>query len=97
MGNIYKVTYFSLGNKTVQTQQQQKQPPPQPQRTQDRPQRGWANRGIRRARGRAGFNRQAQPSKARNILKFESEYDFEQANEEFVKIRNQLAKTKIGK
>ncbi|KAJ9592844.1 hypothetical protein L9F63_015487, partial [Diploptera punctata] len=78
------------------------------QRSQQVPVRGgWVNRGgMRRGRGRGGtggFNRQQgigqQPTggpKPKNALKFESDYDFEQANEEFDKVRIELAKTKIG-
>ena len=81
-----------------------------PQRSQQGPPRGgWINRGgMRRGRGRGGtggFNRQGgtgqQPigtgGKPKNALKFESDFDFESANEEFDKVRNELAKTKIGK
>jgi protein LSM14 len=72
---------------------------------------GWVNRGgMRRGRGRggpsgSGFNRppgsgQQQSGtggKPKNTLKFENDFDFEQANKEFDTLRNQLAKTKIGK
>lgn len=66
--------------------------------------------GMRRGRGRGGpssggFNRppgsgQQQTGtggKPKNTLKFENDFDFEQANKEFDTLRNQLAKTKIGK
>ncbi|CAK1544919.1 unnamed protein product [Leptosia nina] len=49
---------------------------------------GW--RGRSRGRGR-GF----VPRKG-NTLKFENDYDFEQANTEFEELRNQLAKAKIS-
>ncbi|KAF7390305.1 hypothetical protein HZH68_012162 [Vespula germanica] len=61
---------------------------------------GWMNRGnIRgRGRGRGGF-RANQPgnagAKSKNTLKFDNDYDFEQANTEFEELRSQLAKTKI--
>jgi protein LSM14 len=72
---------------------------------------GWVNRGgVRRGRGRggtsgSGFNRpvgsgQQQggtSGKLKNTLKFENDFDFEQANKEFDSLRSQLAKTKIGK
>jgi protein LSM14 len=66
--------------------------------------------GVRRGRGRSGtsgsgFNRplgsgQQQTGtggKPKNTLKFENDFDFEQANKEFDTLRSQLAKTKIGK
>jgi len=66
--------------------------------------------GMRRGRGRggtsgSGFNRQPgtgqQPTgtggKPKSTLKFENDFDFEQANKEFDTLRSQLAKTKIGK
>jgi protein LSM14 len=63
---------------------------------------------MRRGRGRggtsgSGFNRpagsgqQQTGGKPKNTLKFENDFDFEQANKEFDTLRNQLAKTKIGK
>jgi protein LSM14 len=65
---------------------------------------------MRRGRGRggtsgSGFNRPAGSGqqqtgaggKPKNTLKFENDFDFEQANKEFDTLRNQLAKTKIGK
>lgn len=60
---------------------------------------GWINRGPMRQRGRprgGGFkSNQGQPTqgnKAKNTLKFENDYDFEQANTEFEELRSQLAK-----
>lgn len=92
-----------------QREQQNREQVPFPQRSQPAPLRGgWVNRGgMRRGRGRGGnggYNRQQgtgqQPTgtngKPKNALKFESDYDFESANEEFDKVRNELAKTKIG-
>lgn len=66
---------------------------------------GWVQRGGRgggRGRGRGGYN--GRPGgqqgmggqRPKNILKFENDYDFEQANTEFDKIRTQLAKVKIA-
>ncbi|XP_077286645.1 LSM14 family protein trailer hitch isoform X2 [Arctopsyche grandis] len=58
-------------------------------------------RGGRGGRGRGGFNGRPQgqqgivSGRPKNILKFENDYDFEQANTEFDKIRVQLAKVKI--
>lgn len=71
---------------------------------------GWVNRGgMRRGRGRggtsgSGFNRQpgsgqqltGTGGKPKSTLKFENDFDFEQANKEFDTLRSQLAKTKIG-
>jgi protein LSM14 len=62
---------------------------------------GWTSRGPLRQRGRprGGFKpNQGQPTqgnKAKNTLKFENDYDFEQANTEFEELRSQLAKVKI--
>ncbi|XP_026316935.1 protein LSM14 homolog B-B-like isoform X4 [Hyposmocoma kahamanoa] len=50
---------------------------------------GWRGRG--RGRGR-GF----VPRGSKNTLKFDNDYDFEQANTEFEELRSQLAKTKIS-
>lgn len=49
---------------------------------------GW--RGRARGRGRGFVPRN------KNTLKFENDYDFEQANTEFEELRSQLAKTKIS-
>ncbi|KAG7200431.1 hypothetical protein KM043_017882 [Ampulex compressa] len=61
---------------------------------------GWMIRGNMRGRGRGrgGFrNIQAgnTGAKPKNTLKFDKDYDFEQANTEFEELRSQLAKTKI--
>ncbi|XP_044266085.1 protein LSM14 homolog B-like, partial [Tribolium madens] len=62
---------------------------------------GWTNRGPMRPRGRprGGFKpNQGQPTpgnKAKNTLKFENDYDFEQANTEFEELRSQLAKVSV--
>ncbi|CAH0546262.1 unnamed protein product [Brassicogethes aeneus] len=62
---------------------------------------GWTNRGPMRPRGRprGGFkSNQGQPNqgnKPKNTLKFENDYDFEQANTEFEELRSQLAKVKV--
>ncbi|XP_019871378.2 protein LSM14 homolog A isoform X3 [Aethina tumida] len=66
---------------------------------------GWSNRGpISRPRGRprgnfkAGGGNQGQPNqggKVKNTLKFDNDYDFEQANTEFEELRSQLGKVKI--
>ncbi|XP_076752906.1 LSM14 family protein trailer hitch isoform X1 [Xylocopa sonorina] len=61
---------------------------------------GWMNRGNMRARGRGGrggFRNQPgnTGAKPKNTLKFDNDYDFEQANTEFEELRSQLAKTKI--
>lgn len=63
---------------------------------------GWINRGGNNMRGRGrgrGNFRPNQPgnagAKPKNTLKFDNDYDFEQANTEFEELRIQLAKTKI--
>ncbi|XP_015587646.1 protein LSM14 homolog B isoform X1 [Cephus cinctus] len=61
---------------------------------------GWIGRGNMRGRGRGrGGFRPNQPGNAnikpKNTLKFDNDYDFEQANTEFEELRSQLAKTKI--
>ncbi|XP_054013797.1 protein LSM14 homolog car-1 isoform X2 [Hylaeus anthracinus] len=60
---------------------------------------GWINRGNMRGRGRGrgGFRNQIgnTGAKPKNTLKFDNDYDFEQANTEFEELRSQLAKTKI--
>lgn len=57
---------------------------------------GWVNRGNMRGRGgrgRGGFrtnqanNAGAKPKNNERTLKFDSEYDFEQANTEFEELR----------
>ncbi|XP_018362773.1 PREDICTED: protein LSM14 homolog A-like isoform X2 [Trachymyrmex cornetzi] len=64
---------------------------------------GWVNRGNMRGRGgrggrgRGGF----RTNQANNLdgikpkMKFDNDYDFEQANTQFEELRSQLAKTKI--
>ncbi|KAK7873778.1 hypothetical protein R5R35_005770 [Gryllus longicercus] len=84
----------------------QKQQPQQQQQQQQQPRGGWGNRARRaRPRGSTGnFNRQQgggpqqgnQSNKPKNTLKFENDYDFEQANTEFEELRNQLSKAKIA-
>ncbi|XP_049874219.1 protein LSM14 homolog B-like isoform X2 [Pectinophora gossypiella] len=49
---------------------------------------GWRGRGRGRGRGFVPRNK--------NTLKFDNDYDFEQANTEFEELRSQLAKTKIS-
>ncbi|XP_020286424.1 protein LSM14 homolog A-A isoform X2 [Pseudomyrmex gracilis] len=64
---------------------------------------GWVNRGGnmrgRGGRGRGGFRANQAgntgANKPKNTLKFDNDYDFEQANTEFEELRSQLAKTKI--
>lgn len=70
---------------------------------------GWGNRGPLRQRGRprgagnGGYRpNQGQPNinpaaKVKNTLKFENDYDFEQANTQFEELRNQLSKVSIHK
>ncbi|CAL1676222.1 unnamed protein product [Lasius platythorax] len=66
------------------------------------PQGGWVNRGNMRGRGgnrgRGNFRTMQAGNagaKPKNTLKFDNDYDFEQANTEFEELRSQLAKTKI--
>ncbi|XP_011882532.1 PREDICTED: protein LSM14 homolog A isoform X2 [Vollenhovia emeryi] len=62
---------------------------------------GWVNRGNMRGRGgrgRGGFRmNQANNTglKAKNTLKFDNDYDFEQANTQFEEMKSQFAKAKI--
>ncbi|XP_013789304.1 protein LSM14 homolog B-like isoform X2 [Limulus polyphemus] len=52
-------------------------------------QRGWFQRRPRGPRFRQN------PANRRDVLQFEGEYDFEQANAEFQELENKLARTKI--
>ncbi|XP_074028128.1 LSM14 family protein trailer hitch isoform X2 [Leptinotarsa decemlineata] len=63
---------------------------------------GWTNRGgpPMRTRGRPRGGYRNQPNgqsgtRQRNTLKFENDYDFEQANTEFEELRSQLGKLKM--
>lgn len=62
---------------------------------------GWVNRGNMRGRGgrgRGGFRTNQAGNagaKPKNTLKFDNDYDFEQANTEFEELRSKFAKTKI--
>lgn len=66
--------------------------------------RGWHNnRGNNqnmnnnmrgRPRGRGGLPQSG--NRAKNLLKFENDYDFEQANSKFEELRSQLSKLKVG-
>lgn len=87
---------------THRNNQQQQQGNQQQQYHQQRG--GWGNRGPLRQRGRprgagnGGYRpNQGQPNinpaaKAKNTLKFENDYDFEQANTQFEELRTQLSK-----
>lgn len=46
-------------------------------------------------RNQQGGQSQNQAMKVKNLLKFDNDYDFEQANTEFEELRSQLAKVKI--
>jgi len=86
--------------------QQQNQRPLQPsnqqrqpqlggqQNRQQQPNRGWIRRG-RGPRGGGGGGRGAY-NKPKEQLKFDGEYDFEQANAEFIEMENKFAKAKIS-
>lgn len=56
-------------------------------------------RGNRRSSGQRGrgqiFSQGSRQRQFQDLQLFEKEYDFEQANEEFEELKNQLAKTKI--
>ncbi|XP_017843338.1 protein LSM14 homolog B-B isoform X2 [Drosophila busckii] len=60
------------------------------------------NRGMGGARGPMRSNQQmyrpqsANQNKPRNKIKFEGDFDFEQANNKFEELRSQLAKLKVG-
>jgi protein LSM14 len=41
-------------------------------------------------------NGQQRGNKSQNTLKFDNEFDFEQANSKFEELRSQLAKLKVG-
>lgn len=73
------------GHRQQQQQQQQQQ--------QRSPQRGGRNQ--RRGRGQ-GRNRQNFSGRSKDVLDFEGEYDFEQANAEFQELEGKLAKIKIA-
>ncbi|KAG1701689.1 Protein LSM14 B [Nymphon striatum] len=53
-------------------------------------------RGIRRGRGQRGRPGTIKPGSKQNAIKFENDYDFEQANAEFQELENKLAQTKIS-
>lgn len=52
-----------------------------------------------RPRGGSGFrpNQPNQGNKVKNTLKFDNDYDFEQANTEFEELRSQLGKVRLLK
>lgn len=56
---------------------------------------GWMNRGNMRGRGRGRGGFRNQPgnagAKPKNTLKFDNDYDFEQANTQFEELRYVLA------
>lgn len=66
--------------------------------------RGWHNNRVNnqnmsnnmrgRPRGRGGLPQGG--NRAKNLLKFENDYDFEQANSKFEELRSQLSKLKVG-
>lgn len=92
--------YPSGGANTVSGPQQHQQPQHQNTQAQQgqghhhhQPGQGYARGGWRgRPRGRGrGF-----VPRNKNTLKFDNDYDFEQANTEFEELRSQFAKTKIS-
>ncbi|KFM82648.1 Protein LSM14-like protein, partial [Stegodyphus mimosarum] len=66
---------------------------PQNHRQQRSPQRGRHQRRGGRGQGR---NRQNFSGRSKDVLDFEGEYDFEQANAEFQELEGKLAKVKIN-
>lgn len=66
--------------------------------------RGWHNNRVNnqnmsnnmrgRPRGRGGLPQGG--NRGKNLLKFENDYDFEQANSKFEELRSQLSKLKVG-
>ncbi|CAL1296224.1 unnamed protein product [Larinioides sclopetarius] len=81
---------------TPGTSNQQRRAPAQGQRQQRSPQRGtFFAGGPRRGRGQ-GRNRQNFSGRSKDVLDFEGEYDFEQANAEFQELEGKLAKIKIN-
>ncbi|KAJ8948820.1 hypothetical protein NQ318_013472 [Aromia moschata] len=59
-------------------------------------QRSYATQGRPRGGFRTNQNQQNQSTnKVKNTLKFENDYDFEQANTEFEELRSQLSKVKL--
>lgn len=53
--------------------------------------------GMRRGRGQRGRPGTMKPGSKQNAIKFDNDYDFEQANAEFQELESKLAKTKISK
>lgn len=88
-----------------QVQQQQNHHPSQQQYHNNQYQypqyqgRGGRGRSMRRPGGQRGrgqlFNKGNRQRQIQDQQLFEKDYDFEQANEEFEELKNQLAKTKI--
>ncbi|GIY25923.1 protein LSM14 homolog B-B [Caerostris extrusa] len=75
---------------------QQRRTPAQGQRQQQQQQRS-PQRGRSQRRGRAqGRNRQNFSGRSKDVLDFEGEYDFEQANAQFQELEGKLAKIKIN-
>lgn len=77
----------------AQSSNQQRRPPAQGQRQQRSPQRGRSQRRGGRGQGRS---RQNFSGRSKDVLDFEGEYDFEQANAEFQELEGKLAKIKIN-
>lgn len=75
-----------------------------PRASQEQQLGGWVHRGPQQNRPRGmGRPRGATPNRAgaptprkKNLLKFESEYDFDKANSEFEELRNKLTKLKVS-
>merc|ERR1719347_2163346 len=58
---------------------------------QGRSNQSFRGRGI----GRGGFHQPGRPQPEKEALKFDGEYDFEQANVQFQEVLNKLSKTKL--
>jgi len=59
--------------------------------TQGRSNQSFRGRGV----GRGGFHQPGRPQPEKEALKFDGEYDFEQANVQFQEVLNKLSKTKL--
>lgn len=49
-----------------------------------------------RGSGGANANKQQGGNRPKSTLKFENDYDFEQANNKFEELRSQISKLKVG-
>ncbi|XP_054710414.1 protein LSM14 homolog A-like [Uloborus diversus] len=103
-GNVHRVDNRSVGQRS-QNKPQQPGPPTVPNQNNRRPgpmqqgqrQQRSPQRGRSQRRGRQqGRNRQNYSGRSKDVLEFEGEYDFEQANAEFQELEGKLGKLKIA-